>query len=103
MKRIRNLALCAFGLLAFALGSCDDDAFERLNTDPTKATKIDPNLQFSTCEAQVWGYWIYQETALKYMAPFCQYLMGDWGITNYGANISKTHSIWDTFMRRCIR
>lgn len=89
MKRIRNLALCAFGLLAFALGSCDDDAFERLNTDPTKATKIDPNLQFSTCEAQVWGYWIYQETALKYMAPFCQYLMGDWGITNYGGQYLK--------------
>lgn len=89
MKTIFKLPVYILCTLALILNSCSDSAFESLNTNPSKSTDVDPNYQFSQCEAQVWGYWIWQETALKYAMPFCQYLMGDWGITNYGGHYLK--------------
>ena len=86
MKTIYRISVSLLCMLAMTLGSCSDSAFDELNTNPAKSPDTDPNYQLSQCEAQVWGYWIWQETALKYAMPFCQYLMGDWGVTNYGGH-----------------
>lgn len=89
MKTIYRISVSLLCMLAMTLGSCSDSAFDELNTNPAKSPDTDPNYQLSQCEAQVWGYWIWQETALKYAMPFCQYLMGDWGVTNYGGHYLK--------------
>ena len=89
MKSLLKFPVYILCMLALMLNSCSDSAFEALNTNPSKSSDVDPNYQFSQCEAEIWGYWIWQETALKYAMPFSQYLMGDWGVTNYGGKYLK--------------
>ena len=89
MKPIYKLSVYVLCMLTITLCSCNDSAFESLNDNPAKSANVDPNYQLSQCEAQIWGFWIWQETALKYAMPFCQYLMGDWGVTNYGGHYLK--------------
>ena len=52
MKRysIHTLLLSGLSLLCFA--ACSDEYMEEINSDPSKATTIDPNAQLTTAQLQ---------------------------------------------------
>ncbi|MBM6992610.1 MAG: SusD/RagB family nutrient-binding outer membrane lipoprotein [Prevotella sp.] len=87
------------GLLVAAsslLGSCSDDYMSDLNTDPTKASTIDPNAQLTTAELQTYGDLGMVEIYRNYFYAFSQQLMGSWNTTNYGGR----HTIDNNEMAR---
>jgi hypothetical protein len=89
MKTTHKLLACLLCLSAFALCACDDSAFESMNTNSKRSSNADPNYQLTQCEAQIWGFWLWHETTLNYVSPFCQYLMGNWATTTYGGRYAK--------------
>ena len=66
------------------LYSCSDKVYKDLNTDPTKATSVDPALQLSHSILQIYGDMDYTSTHRVYTYAFTQHLMGCWNTTNYG-------------------
>lgn len=55
---MKKYQLYIAGLMVAAsslLGACSDDYMSDLNTDPTKASTIDPNAQLTTAELQTYG------------------------------------------------
>lgn len=79
MKKIFYIALCA---IFFA--SCSDKVYEEINTDPTKADHMNPALQLSYAELQIFGDMNYVDVHRLYTYAFTQHLMGCWNTTNYG-------------------
>jgi len=79
MKKIFYIALCA---VFFA--SCSDAIYEEINTDPTKADKVNPASQLSYAELQMFGDMNYVDVHRLYTYAFTQHLMGCWNTTNYG-------------------
>lgn len=84
MKHLRlfRIILPAVGLLLFA--SCSDEYMESINTDPSKATTLDPNAQLTTAQLQTYGDLDLTETFRSYTYAFTQQTMGCWNTTNYG-------------------
>ena len=84
MKRysIHTLLLSGLSLLCFA--ACSDEYMEEINSDPSKATTIDPNAQLTTAQLQTYGDLDLTETFRSYLYAFTQQTMGCWNTTNYG-------------------
>ncbi len=79
MKKILFVAL-----MALAFVSCSDRIYEDINTDPTKADHMNPALQLSYAELQIYGDMNYVDVHRLYTYAFTQHLMGCWNTTNYG-------------------
>ena len=79
MKKIFYIALCA---IFFA--SCSDKVYEEINTDPTKASTVNPSSQLSYALLQMYGDMNYVDVHRLYTYAFTQHLMGCWNTTNYG-------------------
>lgn len=98
-------------ILAIALGgmacSCSDDYMEDLNTDPSKASSIDPNAQLTTAELQTYGDLGMVEIYRNYIYAFTQQLMGCWNTTNYGGRHTVDNNemsrIWTSFYPKAIK
>lgn len=86
--KISTIALSL--LLGFLSISCSDDYMERLNTDNTKASTVDPNGQLTTAELQTYGDLNLVEVYRNYFYPFTQQLMGNWNSTNYGGRHTRS-------------
>ena len=91
MKKILYIALCA---IFFA--SCSDKIYEEINTDPTKADKVNPASQLTYAELQIFGDMNYVDVHRLYTYAFTQHLMGCWNTTNYGGQ----HRMDDNEMSR---
>ena len=84
MKRysIHTILLSGLSLLCFA--ACSDEYMEEINSDPSKATTIDPNAQLTTAQLQTYGDLDLTETFRSYLYAFTQQTMGCWNTTNDG-------------------
>ena len=71
MKKILYIALCA---IFFA--SCSDKIYEEINTDPTKADKVNPASQLTYAELQIFGDMNYVDVHRVDTYAFTQHLMG---------------------------
>lgn len=98
-------------ILAIVLGgmacSCSDDYMEDMNTDPSKASSIDPNAQLTTVELQTYGDLGMVEIYRNYIYAFTQQLMGCWNTTNYGGRHTVDNNemsrIWTSFYPKAIK
>jgi len=70
--------------LAAVLVSCSDAVYEEINTDPTKADRVNPTSQLTYAELQIFGDMNYVDVHRLYCYAFTQHLMGCWNTTNYG-------------------
>lgn len=90
MKNVVNRAFKAkkkllyIAVMALAFVSCSDKTYEEINTDPTKASSVNPALQLTHSILQVYGSMDYTSTHRVYTYAFTQHLMGCWNTTNYG-------------------
>ena len=88
MKKIHQyIVMAALTFVSLAGASCSsDDAMTNINTDPSKASSIDPNAQLTTAELQTYGDLGMVEIYRNYLYAFDQQLMGCWNTTNYGGH-----------------
>ena len=93
MKKILFSTLC---LTAIFFASCSDAIYEDINTDPTKADKVNPASQLTYAELQIFGDMNYVDVHRLYTYAFTQHLMGCWNTTNYGGQ----HRMDDNEMSR---
>lgn len=85
MKRYKSYIITAMCMtLALAFTACSDEYMDDMNTDPSKAEKIDPNSQLTLAELQTYGDLGMIEIYRSYIYAFTQQLMGCWNTTNYG-------------------
>ena len=94
MKKI-TIVLCTLSLCTFFI-ACSDKVYEEINTDPTKAARINPASQLSYAELQIFGDMNYVDVHRLYTYAFTQHLMGCWNTTNYGGQ----HRMDDNEMSR---
>ena len=84
------------------IAACSDEYMEKMNTDPSKATTMDPNAQLTTAQLQTYGNLGMVEIYRNYIYGFTQHLMGSWNTTNYGGRHTKDNNemsrIWTTFI-----
>lgn len=71
------------------LASCSDKIYEEINTDPTKADKVNAAAQLTYAELQLFGDMNYVDVHRIYTYAFTQQLMGCWNTTNYGGQHRK--------------
>ena len=84
MKRYKSYIITAMCMtLALAFTACSDEYMDDMNTDPSKAEKIDPNSQLTLAELQTYGDLGMIEIYRSYIYAFTQQLMGCWNTTNY--------------------
>jgi len=87
--------------------SCSNDYMENMNTDPSKASTIDPNAQLTTGELQTYGDLGMVEIYRNYLYAFDQQLMGCWNTTNFGGRHTVDNSemsrIWTSFYPSAIK
>ena len=76
--------LLSLSAAVFALSSCSDKIYEEINTDPTKASTVNPSSQLSYAILQIYGDMNYVDVHRLYTYAFTQHLMGCWNTTNYG-------------------
>ncbi len=98
-KNILSLSvsvLLSLSAAIFALSSCSDKVYEEINTDPTKASQVNPASQLSYAELQMFGDMNYVDVFRLYTYAFTQHLMGCWNTTNYGGQ----HRMDDNEMSR---
>ena len=81
---------------AIVLASCSDKIYEEINTDPTKASRINAASQLTYAELQIFGDMNYVDVHRLYTYAFTQHLMGCWNTTNYGGQ----HRMDDNEMSR---
>jgi hypothetical protein len=78
-----------------------------INTDPSKATTIDPNAQLTTAQLQTYGDLGMVEIYRNYLYAFNQQLMGCWNTTNFGGRHTLDNSemsrIWTSFYPNAIK
>ena len=77
-KSYFTLILAAFTIFFTA---CSDENMENMNTDPSKASTIDPIAQLTTAKIQTYGELGMVEIYRKYLYAFNQQLMGCWTTT----------------------
>ena len=79
MKKVLFVAI-----MALAFVSCSDRIYEDINTDPTKADRVNPASQLTYSALQIYGDMNYVDVHRLYTYAFTQHLMGCWNTTNYG-------------------
>ena len=76
MKKI-FLLLC---VAALTFSACSDDYMEKVNTDDSKVSKLDPNGQLTTALLQTYGDISLMDTYRNYITGFTQHLAGGWNV-----------------------
>lgn len=69
---------------AMLFTSCSDKIYEEINTDPTKADRINPASQLTQAELMIFGDMEVADMHRCYTYAFTQQLMGCWNTTYYG-------------------
>ena len=70
--------------LAAVMSSCSDKIYQEINTDPAKAETMNPTLQLTYAELEIFGDMNYVDVHRLYVYAFTQQLMGCWNTTYYG-------------------
>ena len=97
MKKI-FLLLC---VAALTFSACSDDYMEKVNTDDTKASSIEPSAQLTTALLQTYGDFGMMDTYRCYITGFAQYFAGGWNVSNYAGAVNAVDDqmrlVWDQF------
>ena len=95
MKKI-FIMLC---VAALAFTACSDEHMERINTDDTKASSIDPSAQLTTALLQTYGDFGMMDTYRSYITGFTQHFAGGWNVSNYAGSVhaqdDQMRLVWD--------
>jgi len=81
---------------AVFFAACSDNYMEKMNTDPSKPSSIDPNAQLTTTQLQTYGNLGMVDIYRVYIYGFTQQLMGSWNTTNFAGR----HTLDNTEMSR---
>ena len=103
MKKI--FLLLAVAALTFT--ACSDEYMEKINTDESKVSKLDPNAQLTTALLQTYGDFSMMDTYRCYITGFAQYFAGGWNVTahagsNYFYN-DYCRKVWDRYYEMAIK
>lgn len=105
----KSTFMMAFTLMAtgVTMTACSDDTLNRINTDETKVSNIDPNTQLTTALLQTYGDFSLMDTYRNYISGFPQYFAGGWNVTNYaGSNFredDQSRRVWDRYYEVSIK
>lgn len=86
MKKI-YMTLLTLLLTGITFTACSDSYMEELNTDESKAPKLDPNAQLTTALLQPYGDFGLMDTYRSYITGFTQHMAGSWNVTNYAGSV----------------
>lgn len=107
MRKYQLYIATAMAVFTVIFTSCSNDYMQDMNTDPSKASTIDPNAQLTTGELQTYGDLGMVEIYRNYLYAFDQQLMGCWNTTNYGGRHTVDNSemsrIWTSFYPSAIK
>ena len=84
MKRNKSLIITLLAACTLGFTACSDSYMEDMNTDPSKATTVDPCAQLTTAELQTYGRLDMVDIYRCYLFGFTQQFMGCWNTTFYG-------------------
>ena len=88
-----------FCVAALAFTACSDEHMERINTDDTKASSIDPSAQLTTALLQTYGDFGMMDTYRSYITGFTQHFAGGWNVSNYAGSVhaqdDQMRLVWD--------
>jgi len=92
---------------ALTFTACSDEYMEKVNTDESKVSKLDPNAQLTTALLQTYGDFSMMDTYRCYITGFAQYFAGGWNVTahagsNYYYN-DYARKIWDRYYELAIK
>ncbi len=100
MKNISKIVLTVL-LSVFVLNACSDQYMTDLNTDKSKASKMDSNALLTTALLQVYGDFGLMDTYRSYITGFTQHMAGGWNVTNYGGSVHADNDqmrlVWDEY------
>lgn len=103
MKKIFLLLTVA----ALTFSACSDDYMEKINTDESKVSKLDPNAQLTTGLLQTYGDFSMMDTYRCYITGFAQYFAGGWNVTAHaGSNYyydDYARKVWDRYYELAIK
>lgn len=106
MRQSKYITIITMACALF-FASCSDEYMENMNTDPSKATTIDPNAQLTTAQLQTYGDLSMMEIYRNYHYAFTQQLMGCWNTTNYGGRHTLDNNemsrIWTSFYTQSLK
>lgn len=94
MKRFKYLKYILLSVLIFSLPACTD--FDDLNSDPTKSTNMDPNLQIPTIQMRQTENHQEWHRYLSYPAGFMNQWTNNWSTIEYGGHAKK----YDNFLEQ---
>lgn len=83
MKKIYVLLTVA----ALSFTACSDSYMEKVNTDDSKATSIEPSAQLTTALLQTYGDFSMMDTYRCYITGFTQHFAGGWNVTAHAGSV----------------
>lgn len=99
MKNIIAALIFVSGMAATT--ACSDSYMEKLNTDDSKASSIEPSAQLTTALLQTYGDFGFMDTYRSYITGFTQHFAGGWNVSNYAGDVhpqdDQMRLVWDQF------
>lgn len=95
----KTLAACIVGCGLLSTAACSDSYMEKLNTDNSKGSSIEPSAQLTTALLQTYGDFGMMDTYRSYITGFTQHFAGGWNVSNYGGSVhaqdDQMRLVWD--------
>ncbi|WP_033149074.1 SusD/RagB family nutrient-binding outer membrane lipoprotein [Prevotella sp. P6B1] len=95
----KTLAACIVGCGLLSTAACSDSYMEKLNTDDSKGSSIEPSAQLTTALLQTYGDFGMMDTYRSYITGFTQHFAGGWNVSNYGGSVhaqdDQMRLVWD--------
>ena len=95
----KTLAACIVGCALLSTAACSDSYMEKLNTDDSKGSSIEPSAQLTTALLQTYGDFGMMDTYRSYITGFTQHFAGGWNVSNYGGSVhaqdDQMRLVWD--------
>ena len=95
----KTLVACIVGCGLLSTAACSDSYMEKLNTDDSKGSSIEPSAQLTTALLQTYGDFGMMDTYRSYITGFTQHFAGGWNVSNYGGSVhaqdDQMRLVWD--------
>ena len=85
IKKTLAASVVCCGLMSMT--ACSDSYMEKLNTDESKASSIEPSAQLTTALLQTYGDFGMMDTYRSYITGFTQHFAGGWNVSNYAGSV----------------
>ena len=95
----KTLAASVVCCALMSMTACSDSYMEKLNTDESKASSIEPSAQLTTALLQTYGDFGMMDTYRSYITGFTQHFAGGWNVSNYAGSVhaqdDQMRLVWD--------